>query len=76
VSTNGELYVVHVRDHINPQLAGHDGCDYSSPPQLHEQALELIALLLSCPGHLVSDGRSEWTTSVAGGRRAITLTAA
>jgi hypothetical protein len=67
------LVVVAVRDRINPALAGHDGCAYTSPPQQREHALSLVALLLGCPSHLLDD-RETWTTSVAGGRRTITLT--
>ena len=67
------LVVVAVCDRINPALAGHDGCAYTSPPQQREHALSLVALLLGCPAHLI-DGRETWTTSVAGGRRTITLT--
>ena len=65
------LVVVHVRDHVNPALAARDGCDYSSPPQQRDQALNLVALLLGCPPSLILDGRERWTTSVAGGRRTI-----
>ena len=69
------LVVVEVRDRINPALAGHDGCAYTSPPQRREHALSLVALLLGCPSHLVDDrDRHSWTASVAGGRRTITLT--
>ena len=67
------LVVVEVRDRINPALAGHDGCAYTSPPQQREHALRLVALLLGCPSDLV-DERETWTASVAGGRRTITLT--
>jgi hypothetical protein len=28
-----ELVVVHVRDRVNVTLAGHDGREYTSPPQ-------------------------------------------
>ena len=63
-----------VRDHINAALAGHDGCAYTSPPQPRQHALELVALLLGRPSHLIADGRGKWTTAVAGGRRSITLT--
>jgi hypothetical protein len=73
MTTADGLVVMEVRDQINPALAGHEGCAYTSPPQQREHALSLVALLLSCPSHLV-DGRETWTTSVAGGRRTITLT--
>jgi hypothetical protein len=67
------LVVVRVRDHINPALAGHDGCEYTSPPQPAEQARSLVALLLGCPSHAL-DARDSWTQPIAGGRRTITLT--
>jgi hypothetical protein len=73
MTTADGLVVVAVRDRINPALAGHEGCAYTSPPQRREHALSLVALLLGCPSDLVDD-RHSWTTSVAGGRRTITLT--
>ena len=69
------LVVVHVKDTINAALAGHDGCEYTSPPQRREQALELVVLLLGCPAP-PADGVDTWSTAVAGGRRSITLGAA
>jgi hypothetical protein len=72
-ATANGLVVVHVRDHVNAALAGHDGCEYTSPPQHRVQALALVALLLGCPAQLL-DGRATWTASIAGGRRTITLT--
>ena len=73
MSADRDDVVVEVRDYINPVLAGHEGCAYTSPPQERSQALSLVALLLGCPSDLVDD-RETWTTSVAGGRRTITLT--
>ena len=71
-SPNG-LVVVEVSDHINPALAGHDGCQYTSPPQPAEQARSLVALLLGCtPDGL--DVRHSWTQPIAGGHRTITVT--
>ena len=69
------LVVVHVTDTITAALAGHDGCDYPSPPQRREQALELVVLLLGCPAP-PADSVDAWSTAVAGGRRSITLRAA
>ena len=74
-AANG-LVVVHVSDQVTRALAGHDGCHYASPPQPRGQALGLVALLLGCPADMVVDGRNQWATSVAGGRRTITLVAA
>jgi hypothetical protein len=66
------LVVVHVRDQVNSDLAGHGGCQYTSPPQPAEQARSLVALLLGCPAHAV-DAQHSWTQPIAGGRRTITL---
>jgi hypothetical protein len=70
-----ELVVVHVRDTINPTLAGRADASYQSPPQPREDGLNLVRLLL---------GRSEapdvglpcWTCPIAGGQRTVTLTPA
>ena len=43
------LVVVHVRDQVNRTLAGHDGREYTSPPQHRADALALVALLLGRP---------------------------
>jgi hypothetical protein len=72
--SNG-LVVVRVRDHINPALAGHDGCQYTSPPQPAEQARSLVALLLGCTTDAL-DGQDGWTQPIAGGRRTVTVTPA
>ena len=40
------LVVVRVEDTIEPQLTGHTGGRYESPPQTREQAMVLVALLL------------------------------
>ena len=66
------LVVVRVEDTIEPQLTGHTGGSYESPPQPREQAMVLVALLL---GRAASgaDGERQWTASIAGGRRVVTL---
>ena len=69
------LVVVRVRDHINPALAGHDGCQYTSPPQPAEQARSLLALLLGCRTDAL-DAPGSWTQPIAGGRRTVTVTPA
>lgn len=66
------LFVVHVLEQTNSALAGHDGCEYTSPPQPGPDALALVALLRGCPAQL-TDGRGSWTSAIAGGRRRITL---
>jgi hypothetical protein len=67
------LVVVPVEDTLEPELAGHTGGSYESPPQTHEQAMAVIRLLL---GRAASDGdgKQHWTASIAGGRRVVTLT--
>ncbi len=67
--------VVHVRDQVNPTLAGHDGREYTSPPQARGDALALVALLL---GHPTQPDRDDtvWRCPVAGGQRTISLTPA
>lgn len=37
------LYIVEVDDQCNPQLTGHTGCSYTSPPHPEVQALALAA---------------------------------
>jgi len=70
-----ELVVVHVRDAINPALAGRGDASYLSPPQAREDALSLVALLL---GRNEAPNASEprWTCPIAGGQRTVTLTPA
>ena len=70
-----ELVVVHVRDAINPTLAGRGDASYQSPPQAREDALKLVRLLL---GRNEAPNASEprWTCPIAGGQRTVTLTPA
>lgn len=70
--TEHGLFVVHVVEQTNSALAGHDGCEYVSPPQPGPDALALVALLRGCPAQL-TDGRGSWTSAIAGGKRKITL---
>ena len=67
------LVVVRVEETIEPELAGHTGGSYESPPQTHDQAMALVRLLL---GGAAADANSErcWTASIAGGRRVASLT--
>ena len=53
-------------------LAGHDGCEYTSPPQARPDALALVAVLLGGATH-ATNGITSWTCAIAGGRRMITL---
>jgi hypothetical protein len=73
-TTNG-LIVVRVRDQVNSTLAGHDGREYTSPPQERSDALILVALLLGRPAQTNGDRdeQSSWSCPVAGGQRTITL---
>jgi hypothetical protein len=67
------LVVVRVEDTIEPELAGHTGGSYESPPQTHAQAMALVRLLL---GRAAADGDGErqWMASIAGGRRVVAVT--
>ena len=71
------LVVVRAREIVNPILAGHEGREYTSPPQPREQALALVAVLLRSTAAL-ADGNNGggWSCAVVGGRLAITLEAA
>ena len=73
--TTTGLVVVHMRDQVNRTLAGHDGCEYTSPPHVHADALILVALLLGRPAQTNGNGeeQSSWTCALAGGQRTITL---
>ena len=71
----GALYVVSVRDTVNPELAEHAGVAYDSPPQPREQALTLIALLRG-GAEPPRNGAARWMYAIAGGRRTIELAAA
>ncbi len=72
-TTAAALVVVHVREQVNPALAGHEGRHYDSPPQPHPAALELVQVLLGRP---TRDGETRWVRPIAGGRRTITPTPA
>ncbi|MGA2926305.1 MAG: hypothetical protein ABSG43_09975 [Solirubrobacteraceae bacterium] len=65
--------VVHVRDAVNSTLAGHDGREYTSPPQPHGDALALVELLLGHPAGADDHEHASWTCAIAGGQRTITL---
>jgi hypothetical protein len=76
VAVENGLVVVHARDEVNPTLAGHAGCEYTSPPQARSDALALVALLLGHPTQPDHDDDTVWRCPVAGGQRTITLTPA
>jgi hypothetical protein len=67
-----QLYVVEVEDRCQPQLVGHSGCSYSSPPQPAHQALTLVRALLSCPQRDLRADHSPWRHAIAGGTRSVT----
>lgn len=67
-----ELVVVHVRDAINPTLAGHGDISYQSPPQTREEALALIRILLG-RREQPSDTDGPWRCPIAGGQRTVTV---
>ena len=75
VAPVAELVVVHVRDAINPTLAGREDASYQSPPQAREDALKLVGLLLGC-NEAPNAGKPRWTRPIAGGQRTVTLTPA
>ncbi len=75
VAPVAELVIVHVRDAINPTLAGRGDASYQSPPQAREDALSLVRLLLGC-NEAAHASEPRWTCPIAGGRRTVTLTAA
>lgn len=66
-----DLYVVEVDDRRQPDLAGHSGCRYTSPPQPADQALGLVRLLLGCPPAPPELSDGPWRVAVAGGLRTI-----
>ena len=74
--TDSRLYIVEVDDRCQPQLVGHSGCSYASPPQPAVQALALVRALLGCPQHDLRVGDSPWRSAIAGGNRTIRLHAA
>jgi hypothetical protein len=71
--TEEAVVVVQVRDVVEGALTGHEGCVYQSPPQVREQALTLVRVLLGYPS-LELNGGQRWTCAIAGGRRTIWLT--
>lgn len=71
-----QLYIVDVDDHCQPQLVGHSGCSYASPPQSAVQALALVRTLLCCPQHNLRTATARGDPQIAGGTRTIRLHAA
>lgn len=73
---DSQLYVVEVDDRCQPQLVGHSGCSYASPPQPAVQALALVRALVGCPQHALDVQDNPWRCAIAGGTRTIRLHAA
>ena len=65
------LLVVHVRDTITPALAGHDGCNYASPPLSHAEALGLVRLLIGREPQ--TEEETFWRCPIAGGQRTVAI---
>jgi hypothetical protein len=65
------LYRITITDAIEPRLAGHDGCHYSSPPQPLDQARLLAAVLLGRADPHTD--RCRWRQAIAGGQRLIEI---
>lgn len=75
MSTSEGLYVVHVCDQTTAALTGHEGHEYSSPPQERERAIALLEVLLGRPERVKGEGEAErqWRRPIAGGQRSVTL---
>ena len=69
--TLGPSFTVEVDDRFSPGLTGRHDRQYRSPPQQHEDALTLAALLLDSGQEL--DGTGPWQRALAGGRRTVRL---
>lgn len=67
------LVVVHVRDVINPTLAGRGDVSYQSPPLSRKDALALVRLLLG-RGEEPPAAEARWSCPIAGGRRTVRVT--
>ena len=63
---------MHVRDAINPTLAGRGDVSYESPPLPLDEARTLVRLLLG-RGEEPPIDEQGWTCPIAGGRRSVTL---
>jgi hypothetical protein len=64
-------YVVIVTDQIQATLAGHDGIDYTSPPQSRDRALALAAALAGRSE--LPDEHGPWRLPRPGGTRTVRL---
>jgi hypothetical protein len=71
--SDGERFVVEVRETVTEALIEHAGQGYVSPPQDREQALELVALLLGHPTSVNGGAEHLWRQAIAGGQRSVML---
>lgn len=56
--TDERQWVLHVRDLVNADVAGHEGTQYTSPPQTRAEAISLVALLVGPTPE--NDDRDRW----------------
>jgi hypothetical protein len=68
-----DLFVVEVQEQRTEALAGRDGGHYLSPPQVREQAIELVELVLGQKVTVNGERERCWRQAVAGGQRSVTL---
>jgi len=71
--SDGERFVVEVRENVTEALIEHEGRVYVSPPQNREQALELISVLLGHPTSVNGRADQLWRQAIAGGQRSVKL---
>ena len=69
--TDERRWVLHVRDLVNADVAGHAGTQYTSPPQTRAEAISLVGLLVAPTPE--NDDRDRWAIAIAGGRRVVEL---
>ncbi|MHB1835367.1 MAG: hypothetical protein ACYCXW_10405 [Solirubrobacteraceae bacterium] len=67
-------YRVIVVDELQPELAGHGGITYQSPPQPREPALALVRALIGSAE--LDDHDGPWRQARPGGRRTVRIEAA
>lgn len=67
--TLGPRFVVEAEDRFAPGLTERVDRTYASPPQRHEDALALAAMLLDAGAGLTGTG--PWQRALAGGRRIV-----
>jgi hypothetical protein len=68
-----QLYIVDADYRCRPELVGHSGCSYASPPQPAVQALALVRILLSCPQERLKTDDAPWHRGAPGGTLTVRL---